>query len=90
MNRFMDILKPPKVEVDDKFITRHYLEDDKQYRVASASSTSLQRNKNKPCTKCDQPRHISANGRCNTTLCTAHSTKANQRHKKREKYIESL
>lgn len=90
MISYSDMIHAPKVEIDKKYITRFYLEEKDNSDYKSEASTSLERNRHKPCTKCDQPRHISVNDRCSTTLCTFHSTMANKRHKQREKYIESL
>jgi hypothetical protein len=57
---------PERIEVD---------ESKPQKKVKDASKktmSSYERNKHKPCKKCDKPRHVSINGNCHTTLCTEH------------------
>ena len=85
MISYSDMVHAPKVEIDKKYITKFYLEEKDNSAYPSEASASLERNKHKSCTKCNEPRHISKSGRCWATLCTKHYHQYNKDHKVKAK-----
>ena len=50
-----------------------------KFKDSAYTFASLERNADKPCTKCEQPRHRAKSGRVYTTLCTTHYLEAQAR-----------
>ena len=51
--------------------------------VSQKTMTSYEKNRHKPCAKCSEPRHISKNGKCHTTLCTVHYSQDQEKNRKK-------